>query len=99
MADAIVDPGSCSVIVAMMNIRIVLMRMRERRVTVWMRMGLAAIPVEIMLMLVMAVVAVFMHMLHLQVFMLVFMGFRQVQPNTAAHQRCGDPEKRSGYIL
>jgi hypothetical protein len=82
---------------AVMDVGIVRMRVFDRGVTVWVCVRLLAIPVEVVRMLVMAVVTVFMHMVHRRVLMFMLVGLRQMQPDSAAHQRRGDPE-RTGSV-
>ena len=73
--------------VTMVDIRVMYVGVRQRRMTVGMRMRLAAIPREIVGVLVMIIVHMAMRVQQLFVRMLVFVTFRQVQPNAGAHQQ------------
>ena len=72
------------------------MLVRDRRVAMKVRMGFAIIPVEIMLMLMMLIMTMRVFVFEWLMHMVVFMRFRQMTPNTYAHQRTGSPKKWAG---
>jgi hypothetical protein len=78
--------------VLMVNIRIVFVRVLHYFVFVMMHMRFSAIPVEVMIVLMVGVMGVGVSMIQRGMFMLVFMAFRDVEPDTCRHQSRGKPE-------
>ena len=75
----------------MMGVREVRMLVRHQRVAVPMSVGLLALPSELVRMLVMLVMAMGVNVGDRFVGVNLFVMLRQVQPDTATHQRAGDP--------
>ena len=88
-----------SMLMAMMDIRVMRVFVRDARVPMKMAVRLLAAPLKIMFMLVVCIVNVAMRMF--QRFMRMFMGvvFGQVQPDAQAHQAGCEPEgSRCGFV-
>lgn len=79
-----------SVLVLVMDVRIVRMRVAHRPMDMAMRVWLDPIPIRIMTMTMVLVMVMGMRMLEQLVLMRVFVHFGQMQPDARCHQSRGD---------
>lgn len=78
--------------VPVVEIRKVRMSMHQRLMVMYMQMRFSTVPREIMFVLVMQVMCVSVRMCRRFVRMLVIMTLGQMQPDSDAHEKSGDPE-------
>ena len=81
-----------SMVVAMMQVRIVRMGVDHRFMPMRVRMRLYPVPIEIMAMLVVGVMRVTMSVIQALVRVFMLMPLTDVQPDTECHQSSGNPE-------
>ncbi len=82
-----------SVVVLMVDIRVVRMRVAHGAMNMAMRVRLQPVPIGIVTVLMMHVMHVWMRMLQERVLVGVFMHLEQMQPDAPCHQSCRDDQR------